>query len=154
MYLDLRPAATPGVGLPAAVWLTSTRNSQRFAETSVWPLFDLAGAPNARGLFLGDYHGLVALGDELQALLVLSTQDLSNRNDVFALRVTPALPVAALGAPAGGVATRLSVAPVPVLSAADESAFRARRSAATQAYLAGRLAAVDADAGAVWPRRR
>ena len=64
--------------------------SVRYELVARWPLFDMAQAPNARGLFLGDYQGLVTVGNDFVPLLALSGTDLNNRTDVFTLRTAPA----------------------------------------------------------------
>jgi hypothetical protein len=45
--------------------------------------FDLATAPIARGLFLGDYQGLTSIDSIFVPFYVQTTGDLNNRNDVF-----------------------------------------------------------------------
>lgn len=64
-------------------------------RTRIWSPFDLNQAAVARGLFLGDYQGLVAIGSSFLPVLAMSSQDTNNRSDIFALKITPS-PVAGL----------------------------------------------------------
>lgn len=95
-YFDLRPDTAETSTLLTAAWLVSTRDGAAFAETPLWPAFDLAQAPNARGLFVGDYQGMVAVGNDFVPLLALSGADPTNRTDVYTLRTTPNTAAAAL----------------------------------------------------------
>ncbi|MGE5337056.1 MAG: sialidase family protein [Gemmatimonadota bacterium] len=90
-YFDLR-SNTPDVNtLPAELWLTRSRDGgATWSETRVAGPFDLAIAPNARGLFLGDYQGLTAGGGRFISLFAQTTRvPLTNPTDIFALAVTP-----------------------------------------------------------------
>jgi hypothetical protein len=120
MYFDLRPDTSDTGTLLAATWLATTRDGITWTETVVWNPFDMAQAPNARGLFLGDYMGLVSVGSQFVPLLVLSGTDLSNRTDAYLLRVTPT-------AAAGALRSALTAWPL----AWDEADFQRRRSAHT-----------------------
>ena len=91
----------------------------------MWGSFDMAQAPNARGLFLGDYMGLVSDGPQFVPLLALSSTDLNNRTDVYLLRVNAAT-----------TSLRHSSAWEPGLTDAD---FQARRQAFTQRVMERRL---------------
>lgn len=124
MYFDLRPDTSDAGTLLAATWLATTRDGSNWTETVVWNPFDMAQAPNARGLFLGDYMGLVSAGSQFLPLLALSGTDLGNRTDVYLLRVTPVAAAAATAA-----SGRASAAALPM--AWDEADFQRRRSAHT-----------------------
>jgi hypothetical protein len=125
MYFDLRPDTASTSTLLSAVWLATTRDGITWAETPVWSSFDMTQAPNARGLFLGDYMGLVSDGAQFVPLLALSGADLNNRTDVYLLRVNPA-----------ATALRGSGALEVPLSDAD---FQARRQAFTQRQMERRV---------------
>ena len=125
MYFDLRPDTTSTSTLLAAVWLATSRDGVSWAETPVWGSFDMAQAPNARGLFLGDYMGLVSDGPQFVPLLALSSTDLNNRTDVYLLRVNAAT-----------TSLRHSSAWEPGLTDAE---FQARRQAFTQRVMERRL---------------
>ena len=125
MYFDLRPdTADPGT-LLAAAWLATTRDGTLWTDLVVWERFDMAQAPNARGLFLGDYMGLVSDGNQFLPLLALSSTDTSNRNDIYLLRVTP-----------GTAAAAAALAAERPLSEAE---FQARRQAFTQRVMERRI---------------
>lgn len=86
MYYDFRQAGTVSFR-PTDVWLAVSRDGTSWRETRLAGNFDLLDAPNAGGLFLGDYHGLVGNGGTFVALYArVNTGDPSNRTDVFADR--------------------------------------------------------------------
>ena len=127
-HFDLRDDTTDASTLLATSWLlTSHDGGQTWREAKVWGPFDLALAPQARGLFVGDYMGLVSRGESFYPVLALSHNDASNRSDVFAL---PTLPAAALVPQAA----RVAMAP-------DSPTLRARSQTLTQQRLAERLQA-------------
>ena len=128
LYFDLRPDTADTGTLLAARWLATSRDGLSWTDTVVWNPFDMASAPNARGLFLGDCMGLVSSGNRFLPLVVLSGTDLSNRNDAYLLPVTP-------GTTPAAVASTVA-APVQALSEAE---FQARRNAITQRVMAQRL---------------
>jgi hypothetical protein len=75
-YYDLRDLpAGDTTTLPTAAWLTTAGgpNSAFGGERRLGPVFDLMRAPNAGGLFLGDYEGLAGHGAAVQPLFVGTT---------------------------------------------------------------------------------
>ena len=65
LYYDFRNN-DPAPGLPTDVWLTHSHDGGvTWTEQHVYGPFDMEKAPNARGLFVGDYEGLTAIGDDL-----------------------------------------------------------------------------------------
>lgn len=89
-YYDFRRAASPGFQ-PTEFWLTISRDRQNWQEVSLAGNFDLLNAPNAGGLFLGDYQGLVGYDATFVALYSrVNNGDSDNRNDIFADRVDTA----------------------------------------------------------------
>jgi hypothetical protein len=86
-YYDFRQTATTTFQ-PTDLWLAVSRDGAAWTETRLAGNFDLLDAPNAGGLFLGDYHGLVADGPAFVSLYArTNTGDTSNRTDLFADRV-------------------------------------------------------------------
>ena len=86
-YYDFRQAATTTFQ-PTDLWLAVTRDGATWRETRMAGNFDLLDAPNAGGLFVGDYNGLVGTGSTFVALYArTNTGDTTNRTDVFADRV-------------------------------------------------------------------
>jgi hypothetical protein len=85
-YYDLR-TLQPGntTTLPTSTWLTvSPRGGQKFDdERRIAPVFDHLQAPNANGLFLGDYQGLATFDDHFRAMFVTTNNNQpGNRTDV------------------------------------------------------------------------
>jgi|SoiMethySBSTD1v2_1073268.scaffolds.fasta_scaffold06266_9 hypothetical protein len=85
-YYDLRKLR-PGntTTLPTSTWLTvSPRGGRHFdTERQIAPVFDHNTAPDAGGLFLGDYQGLATFGDRFRALFVTTNNNTTNnRTDV------------------------------------------------------------------------
>ena len=92
-YFDLRrDTSDAGVTTPTEHWLLRSRDGgATWTETRIAGPFDLMRAPNSRGLFLGDYHGLASIGTSFLAFFAQSTQDGSgNPTDVYALKFAPA----------------------------------------------------------------
>ena len=57
-YYDFRSNTPDPLTLPTDYWLTRSSDGINWRESRVAAAFDLAIAPNANGLFLGDYQGL------------------------------------------------------------------------------------------------
>lgn len=86
-YFDLRDNTFDPATLLAGYFLArSGDGGLTWAETRLAGPFDLASAPNASGLFLGDYMGLAGAGADFLSLYVRTTGDSANRNDVFFAR--------------------------------------------------------------------
>lgn len=110
-YYDFRSNTADAATLPTDYWLArSGDGGVTWSETRVSAAFDLATAPNAGGLFLGDYQALKSRGNVFVPFFVrTSSGDFSNRTDVFA-------------APAVSVASSASMAratPAPAASRAQ-----------------------------------
>ena len=60
MHYDLRSNTVDAATLLADAWLLTSRDGLSWTESHVHGPFDMAAAPNAGGLFLGDYQGLVS----------------------------------------------------------------------------------------------
>jgi len=82
-YYDLR-YNQPSTGVfQADYWLASSLDGASFTDTHVSGPFPLDRAPNAEGLFLGDYQALVSSGNEFLPVFVTSRDDPANRTDVY-----------------------------------------------------------------------
>src|SRR6266446_7561055 len=83
-YYDMRNPDNITTGLPTDYWLVvSTDHGANFTESRITPTsFDMSIAPNAGGLFLGDYEGL---GVNATAFVPFFVQTVSSSNptDVF-----------------------------------------------------------------------
>src|SRR6266516_4593827 len=86
-YYDFRNPDGSIVGQPTDYWFTSsTDHGASFGnETRITPTsFDILNAPNAGGLFLGDYEGLDVNGTAFVPFFVQTNdENTSNRTDVF-----------------------------------------------------------------------
>jgi len=90
-YFDFRSNTADTGTLYTDYWLTRSSDGVTWLESRVAGPFDLANAPNAEGLFLGDYQGLTSVGAEFVPFYVAAnTGDTANRTDVFASLATSA----------------------------------------------------------------
>jgi uncharacterized membrane protein YfcA len=91
-YYDFRSNTGDRGTLLTDYWLArSTDGGATWRESRVAGPFDLAIAPYAGGLFLGDYQSLVGIGSTFVPFYVaVNNGDLSNTTDVFASLVTSA----------------------------------------------------------------
>jgi len=89
-YYDFRSNTSDPGTLPTDYWLArSTDGGATWRESRVAGPFDLAIAPLAGGLFLGDYQALISIGDAFVPFYAaVNSGNLSNRTDVFASLVT------------------------------------------------------------------
>jgi hypothetical protein len=99
-YYDFRQAGT-ATYRPTDAWLTASSDRTIWRETRLAGNFDLLDAPDANGLFVGDYQGLSGDGSTFVTLYARTNNgDASNRTDVFSDRVnavsivTPAATIA------------------------------------------------------------
>ena len=59
-------------------------------ETHIAGPFDMKTAPDARGLFVGDYEGLTAVGNSFLPFFVQANSgNTSDRTDMYSTRVGP-----------------------------------------------------------------
>lgn len=131
MHYDLRSNTTDPATLLADAWLLTSRDGLAWTEAHVHGPFDMAAAPDARGLFLGDYQGLVSAGTAFIPVLALSRNDTANRTDIFAPRLDG---IAA--AQASPLATQRARSEVPP---ADAATLRERRSEAIATTMERRM---------------
>jgi BNR repeat-like domain len=85
-YYDLR-SDTATAPLLADSWLARSRDGgAMWSDLRIAEPFDMNFAPFARGLFVGDYQGLVSTGGEFLPFHVRASGDADdNRTDVFAI---------------------------------------------------------------------
>lgn len=86
LHYDLR-TDDRATATPASTWLLTTRDGITWTETAVLAPFDLSNAPDSRGLFLGDYQGLVAASGSFVPLIGVATGGTINRTDIVAVRM-------------------------------------------------------------------
>ncbi len=115
-YYDFRSIGT-ATTRPTDYWLAVSRNGVAWRETRLAGNFDLLNAPNARGLFVGDYQGLAGSGSVFNLLYVRTNNaDTTNRTDAYADRVDGATLTSGMAQPfAADAATH-----VPPLSASAQ----------------------------------
>ena len=89
LHYDLRSNTAATQTLLADAWLVQTSDAVAFSETALVRGFDMAQAPDAGGLFLGDYQGLVWANGRFIAVAALAAGGNTNRTDIFALGVGP-----------------------------------------------------------------
>ena len=131
LHYDLRSNTADPATLLADAWLLTSRDGASWTEAHVHGPFDMAAAPEARGLFLGDYQGLVSSGSSFVPVLTLSRTDTANRTDIFAPRLDGI--AAARESPAAAVRARTEV------PAADAGRLRTLRSEAIAATMERRV---------------
>jgi BNR repeat-like domain len=102
-YYDFRNNMLTAGQLTTDVWLATSTDALTWHDTHVRGPFSLLGAPNAHGLFLGDYQALVASGSEFLPVIGTATGEPANPTDVF---VAFASAVAAGFSPGAAVADR------------------------------------------------
>lgn len=101
LYYDFRAPATADMR-PTDLWLAVSGDGITWRETRLAGNFDMLNAPNANGLFVGDYEGLVGSGGTFVSLYArVNNGDVANRTDVFADR-TDSAAIAATTVPRAG----------------------------------------------------
>jgi len=99
-YYDLRNATSSSAQLLTDCWLVTSSDGVVFRETHLSGSFDLRLAPNAQGLFLGDYEALTATATAFMPFYVQTDARTAVASDAF-ISFPPAT---AAGAAAGAVA--------------------------------------------------
>jgi hypothetical protein len=92
LHYDLRSDTPDADTLFADAWLVTSADGVGWVETHVAGPFDMTEAPDAGGLFLGDYQGLSSIGSDFVALLAIANRDADNRTDVHSIRRDPDAP--------------------------------------------------------------
>jgi hypothetical protein len=134
-YFDFRSNTLEAGALGADYWLAQSTDGVTWRESRIAGPFDYGIAPNANGLFLGDYMGLVTRGGEFLSLFAVGNSgNTANRTDVaFASISSPGTP-AAFGAKSGAsvdddlaiyrTEARGSMPVTPALAARFDAAIR------------------------------
>ena len=81
-YYDLRDDTVDAAPLATGYFLARSADGLTWTETRLDGPFDLSTAPEANGLFVGDYMGLAQGGGQFLALYARTTGDLANRTDI------------------------------------------------------------------------
>jgi BNR repeat-like domain len=108
-YYDLRNAGFSSTSLLTDCWLVTSSDGVNFRETHLSGPFDLRLAPNAQGLFLGDYEALTATATAFVPFYVQTDAGTAVASDAF-ISFPPAT---AAGAGAAGAVARFEARPTP-----------------------------------------
>ena len=85
-YYDFRSNTADPRTLPTDYWLARSADGINWRESRVAAAFDLAIAPNANGLFLGDYQGLGTIGNVFVPFFAQTGGgDVANPTDVWSV---------------------------------------------------------------------
>lgn len=128
-YFDFRND-TPDVGtLPTDYWFVSSTDGVAWREQHISGPFDMDLAPEAEGLFIGDYQALAVIGQAFVPFYV-QTDDAgtANRDDAWVLPPQP-VPLA--------LSRRVTHVAAAAPEAAPDAAFRARMHASAMQLLRG-----------------
>jgi hypothetical protein len=100
-YYDLRNNTTDPATLLTDHWLARSTDGASWRETHVTGPFDLSVAPNAGGLFLGDYQALASIGNVFVPFYARTNAAATgNRTDIYAGLMNSAATAATLKADA------------------------------------------------------
>lgn len=124
LYYDFRSNTADPATLPTDIWLARSVDGATWLESRVSGPFDLALAPDAGGLFVGDYQALTSIGGTFVPFYAQTNDDPANRTDVLASLVTSAgtaREVAAAANVPGNAMRAESAAPLPATKALAQS---------------------------------
>jgi hypothetical protein len=82
-YYDFRNDTSSAATLLTDYWLATSTDGVSFTESHLTGPFDLDRAPNADGLFLGDYQALASVGSDFRPFFVQTNASAGNPTDVF-----------------------------------------------------------------------
>lgn len=89
-YFDFRNNTSNPSQLITDYWFTSSTDGVHWSEQHISGPFDLDLAPNAEGLFLGDYQALTVIGQAFVPFFVqTNNQGTANRTDSYVLPPQP-----------------------------------------------------------------
>jgi hypothetical protein len=147
LHYDLRRDTPAPDTLMADAWLVTSHDGMNWVETHVAGPFDMTEAPNAGGLFLGDYQGLSSTGAFFVALIAIANRDANNRTDLYSVHRNPDSPMAQARMPHHRAHTM-----PPALSPAADARFAAAQHRAALEAMESRVAGWGRRAGALSPR--
>jgi hypothetical protein len=87
-YYDFRSNTAATSTLLTDYWLARSADGFTWVESRISGPFDLAIAPVAEGLFLGDYQGLTSVGATFVPFYAQTNAGLADRTDIFATLAT------------------------------------------------------------------
>jgi len=97
-YYDFRDDVVGDPYLLTSYWLAaSTDGGSTWTERLISGPFDLAIAPDALGLFLGDYEGLGSAGTDFVPFFAQTQPSLTNRTNIYSVALPTVAPFAKVG---------------------------------------------------------
>ena len=121
-YYDFRSNTADPATLPTELIFARSADGLTWQENRLSAAFDMATAPFARGLFIGDYQALTSANNVFIPVYVRTNSgDTNNRTDVFAV-ATRSLPLAA--GPTSSAARAFRALPTAAIQ--PEANFRTR----------------------------
>lgn len=111
-YYDLRDEVFGDGYALTGYWLATTTDGEAFDERRVSGPFDLGIAPNARGLFLGDYEGLASDGINFVPFFAQTRPSLADRTNIYTVSL-PTIDLAKAAAPTRRARTVRAAAMTP-----------------------------------------
>ncbi|HET7650489.1 MAG TPA: sialidase family protein [Gammaproteobacteria bacterium] len=128
-YFDFRNNTSDKARLLTDYWFVSSDDGVHWSEQHISGPFDLDLAPNAEGLFIGDYQSLGVIGNAFVPFYVQTNNEgTSNRNDTYTLPPQP-VPLR--------VTRKVSYVAHTMPSAPPDAAFRQRTHASIMRQLRG-----------------
>ena len=83
LYYDMRNDTSDAATLVVDAWLATSKDGVVWQETHAGGPFDFGNAPNAGGLFIGDYQGIASDGNAFYPFFAMANATAANRTDVF-----------------------------------------------------------------------
>ena len=88
-YYDQRHNTADRSTLPTDYWLALSSNGLSWSDNFITGPFDMDLAPNANGVFVGDYQALQAVGDAFMPVFVQTNHDATGPTDVYTAVIRP-----------------------------------------------------------------
>jgi hypothetical protein len=138
-YYDFRSNTADARDLPTDYWLAQSSDGVTWRESRVAGPFDLAIAPNANGLFVGDYMALAGRGSGFLSLFgATNNGNFANRTDIGLAFVASPPRVAVVGK--AGVADEKAYVAKTASAMAMRGEIAARHDSAIRAAMQRRVA--------------
>ena len=83
LYYDMRNNTTDLTMLIVDAWLATSKDGVVWQETHAGGPFNFANAPNAGGLFIGDYQGITSDASAFYPFFAMANASTTNRTDIF-----------------------------------------------------------------------
>ena len=91
-YFDFRNNTPDKTTLPTDYWFVSSTDAVHWSEQHISGPFDMDLAPNAEGLFVGDYQALAVVGNVFVPFYAQTDDAGANRTDAYVLPPQPMPP--------------------------------------------------------------